>query len=163
MTNSLGVKIALGVSLALNLAVAGFFAGTSYSAFRVGEERKQLAAAGPTVWALSQRLSQQDRDGLQALLRAQGESLAVTLHDVREARREAIAKMSGSRYDAVAVGEAFARARAGEAKARAQVDEALLAFMPKLGQADRTLLAEAVVRGRIGRPAEAPPKPVPAP
>lgn len=159
MSKATPLKIALGVSLALNLAVAGFLAGAAYNSFRAAEEGKHITAAGPTVWALSEQLGAEDRAVLQAVLRNQGESLGPTLAEVRQARREAITKLAAPQYDGAGVASALARARAGETKARAQVDAALLELMPKLKSEDRATIADAVVRGRIGRPMDAAQRP----
>jgi uncharacterized membrane protein len=145
-----GLKIALGVSLVVNVFVVGAAAGVLLThghgpnGGRGGLGGNPLAHAGdalPTV----------DRDAFRATLRAQIPTVRPIQQDARQSRRAATDAIMAPTYDRAGIGALMARARADDEKARGQIEDAVLDFAAKLPADERTTLVEGMRRGAMQR------------
>lgn len=147
-------------SLALNLFVLGGLVGAGVMYIRAGQVNRETAASAPTastesLWALSRRLTPEHRDALQAFLRHTGDDLAAPVHRVRTARRHAAEAVGAPVYDAVAVTAAINDVQSGEQSIRSDVTRGLAPLLAGFSPDERRLLADAVLRSRVGRPSDA--------
>ena len=167
---SRGWKIAIAISLALNLFLLGTGVGVLVVGTRALVERADLRRGGgdgQRVFAAFQALPPDRRQALREMLRAQAMDAAPDLRAAAQARREANQLMAADHYDAAAVTAALTRARDAEGRARARLDDTLAARLATLTPQERVVFAQAMLRGptrgnpRGGRGGGRPPGPPP--
>lgn len=159
---SRGWKIALAVSLVLNLFLIGAAVGVAVVGSRVLGERAEVRrpAQAQRVFAAFQVLPPERRAALREIMRAQALSAAPDLRAAAEARREASRLIAAPQYDVKAVTAALAQAREAEGRARARIDATLAARLAELTPQERTTFARVLTRGpgRRGRGPGGPPE-----
>lgn len=153
------VKIALAVSVALNLFVLGG-AVTAWMGWKAAEDRVQEVRRPPRGGALRDALSQVEpatRVRVRQALRASALAARPDFEEAREARREAVALASADPFDAVAATALLQRSRDAEARGRARIEADSVQILATLDPADRSALAPILSRRqRGGRGARAP-------
>ncbi|HTI67223.1 MAG TPA: periplasmic heavy metal sensor [Caulobacteraceae bacterium] len=146
-----GWKIAVAVSLALNLFLAGSIVGVLVVGARmIGERADVRRGRGPDMNAVLQALPQARRAALREIMRAQALDAAPDLREAAAARRQALQLMGAAPYDAAAVASALERARAADGRARARIDATLATRLGELSPQERTLFARMMTRGGEG-------------
>jgi uncharacterized membrane protein len=134
-----GLKIALAVSLVVNVfvigAVAGFLLAPTLSPGGSPPSKNPAIAAG-------EQLNAEDRGAFHQMLSDASEASGPTVLDSRLARRQLIQLLKVEPFDLAAATAAMARARADDQQVRARLDEAVLAFAAKLSPPERAALAE---------------------
>lgn len=145
-----GLKVALGISLALNIFVIGAVAGGLIMGVRGLDHRPNRER--PPVIELVQSLDEADRAEAERTLRESGLAAREDFNTARRFRAEAIALAGAETFDRPAVEAALAQSRAAEAEGRTRLEGSLLDLMGQLDQADRERLAPSLARrGREGR------------
>ncbi len=146
---SRGWKIAIGVSLALNLFLVGAVVGVLVVGARTLMERADFRrdGGGGRVFAAFQALPQDRRQALRAMMREQAMDAAPDMRAAAEARRHAEQLMAADRYDASAVAAALTEARQAEDRARARLDSTLAARLATLTPQERVVFAQVMMRG----------------
>ena len=157
------LKIALGVSLALNLfAVAG---GVALYTTRAKVDRQVEAQAKPgrgiSVMAMTESLAPAERDRVRAALRTAAHAAKPDFEAARAARREAVTRAAATEYDPVAIQSLLEQSRLAEMRGRARLESDALAVLGSMSAADRAamapMLARRSSRGPGPRRPEAPP------
>lgn len=164
-----GLKIALGVSIAVNVFVvfvAGAVVGTLLVGGRILEDRPYRDR--PPVIDIIRSLDEADRAAAVDTLRDTGLAAHEDFESARRHRSEAIELAGAETYDRAAVEAALEQSRQSEAAGRARIEGALLDLMGRLDQEDRQRLAPGLARrGRDGGPGrrrpEGPPPEAPMP
>jgi uncharacterized membrane protein len=154
---------ALFVSLAVNLFVLGALAGVYLFGPRLHHRPPDFRGGGPAMMAAAATLPDDQRAAYHEALRAEAMRVGPQLHEARQIRRGAWAKLAADPVDAGAITTDLDRSRALETQARAEIDRAILGFAVKLPAAERARLGQALAEpprhgGRHGPP---PPPPVP--
>lgn len=147
------VKIALAVSVALNLFVLGG-AVTAWMGWKAAEERVQEVRRPPRGGALRNALSQVEpatRIRVRQAMRASALAARPDFEEARTARREAVALASVDPFDAVAAAALLQRSREAEARGRARIEADSVQILTTLNAADRSALAPILSRHRQGR------------
>jgi uncharacterized membrane protein len=159
-------KIAIAVSLALNLFLVGSMVGVLVVGLRAfGEHAEVRRGRGPDLSAAFQALPESRRQAFREVMRAQALSAGPDLREAAAARRQATQLMAAEPYDAAAVSDALARARAADGRARARIDATLATRLAEFSPQERALFARVMTRGpegRRGRRGGPPPAPQPA-
>ena len=155
-----GLIIALVVSLAVNLFLAGLIVGGVVVARRVSEMRPPaLANQNRTpLWRAGDELPQPKRRAFRLMFRQAGLDTRDAIRESRAIRREAIASMEAPNYDARAAIEKMNRARQLDSQARSQVEAQMLEFAATLTPEERELLAQGLRRAMAGQLREPPPR-----
>ena len=157
------LKVALGVSLALNLfAVAG---GVALYTTRAKVDRQVEAQAKPgrgiSVMAKTESLAPAERDRVRAALRTAAHAAKPDFEAARAARREAVTRAAAAEYDPVAIQSLLEQSRLAEMRGRARLESDALAVLGSMSAADRAamapMLARRSSRGPGPRRPEAPP------
>ncbi|WGM40162.1 periplasmic heavy metal sensor [Caulobacter sp. NIBR1757] len=164
-----GLIVALVVSVAINLFLAGLIVGGVVVARRVAEARP-VAAAGQNrtpLWRAADELPFPKRRAFRQMFRQAGLETRDAIRQSRAIRREAIASMEAPDYNAAAVLEKMNRARQLDGQARSQVEAKILAFAATLTPDERELLAQGLRRAMAGQLREPPARgeraPIPPP
>lgn len=145
-----GLKIALGVSVALNIFIVGAVAGGLIMGVRGLDDRSHRDR--PPVIQMVQSLDEADRAAAEQTLRETGLVAREDFDAARRYRSEAIAVAGAEIFDRAAVEAALARSREFEGQGRSRLEGSLLDLMERLDQADRQRLAPGLARrGRDGR------------
>jgi uncharacterized membrane protein len=142
------MKIALAVSLILNVFLVGIAVGVFVTGARIAPAQAQRKPA-PNMWLAAEALPPAQRTAFRQMLRDRAAEVQPELKSVRLARREAVALISQPNYDPTAVEEALQRARAGEMHARGEIDQAFTEYLARLTPQQRA--AESMVRNRPGQ------------
>jgi uncharacterized membrane protein len=137
--NGRGLKIALGVSIALNVFIVGGIVGAIYM-------HRTASPAGPPLMRAGDGLSSQDRDAFRRMLETEIPVVRPLQDDARQARRQAMDALQQPTFDRVQVGALMARARADEDKARGVMEGAVLDFAAKLPADERASLVRSMRR-----------------
>ena len=146
-----GLKIALTVSVAVNIFVAGavvtgLVVGARHLGDRPGYDR-------PPVITLIRSLDEADRVQAQEALQASALAARQDFEAARRARTEAIELAGAETFDRPAVEAALAQSRAAESDGRGRLEGTMLDILERLDQEDRQRLAPGLARrGREGRP-----------
>jgi uncharacterized membrane protein len=173
---SKGWKIAIGVSLALNLFLIGSLVGVMVIGLRAfGDRDDAQRARRPGIGAAFQALPDDRRQAFREVMRAQALAAGPDFRAAAQARREAMQAMSAPAYDAAAVSAALQRAREADGRARARIDATLAERLSQFSPSERQLFARGMMRGPNGgrgggrrggdgrgRPDGPPPPPPPA-
>lgn len=145
-----GLKIALGLSVALNVFVIGAVAG----GWAVGLRHVEPPARRerPPIIEMVQSLDVADRAEAERTLRQAGLGARQDFETARRHRTEAIALAGAETFDRSAVEAALAESRGAEAAGRMRLEGSVLDLMEQLDQPDREQLAPSLARrGRDGR------------
>lgn len=155
-----GLIIALVISVAINLFLAGLIVGGVVVARRVAEARP-AEAAGPNrtpLWRAGDALPFPKRRAFRQMFRQAGLDTRDAIRASRAIRREAIASMEAPGYDAKAAIDGMNRARQLDGQARSQVEARILEFAATLTPDERELLAQGLRRAMAGQLREPPPR-----
>ena len=145
-------KIAVAVSLALNLFLIGSMVGVLVVGLRIFGERAEVSGGrGGDLNAAFQALPEARRQALREIMRNQAIDAAPDLRAAAAARREATQLMGTEPYDSAAVSAALTRAREADGRARARIDATLATRLAELSPQERTLFARVMMRGPGGR------------
>jgi uncharacterized membrane protein len=139
---SRGWKIALAVSLALNLFVLGAAGGVLYRDAQ-GPPGRFGGRGGPLGRAV-EGLSGDQRAAFRQMLHDQVEAARPLIQDARRSRRQAFDLLSAPTFDRAAAGQAMAQARNDEGRIRAAMENAVLDFAARLSPQQRASMAEAI-------------------
>lgn len=154
------LKIALAVSLAVNLFVLGVLGGGLFMASQLMRELRDVG--GPHPVRVIGVLPDAERDAARERMREAARLAMPELRQARQARREAARLASAETFDRAAIEAALARAYASEGRGRAALDDGLLDILSGLEADQRAELAPALlgrrVTRRMGR-GEGPPSP----
>ena len=143
-------KVALAVSLAVNLFLAGAGVGVIVIGARLVGERQDLrrgGGEGQRMAAAFQALPPDRRQALRDIMRSQALDSAEDLRAARQARQDAIRLMTVEPYDANAVAAALTKARDADGRARARVDATLAARLAGLSPQERAVFSRLLMRG----------------
>jgi len=144
-----GLKIALGVSVALNIFIVGAAAGGLIMGVRGLDSRSHRDR--PPVIQMIQSLDEADRAAAEQTLRETGLAARGDFDAARRYRSEAITLAGAEAFDRAAVEGALARSREAEGQGRVRLEGSLLDLMERLDQPDRQRLAPGLARrGRDG-------------
>lgn len=138
------VKVALAVSLALNLGVIGVVAGVVMGRDG-GDGAPALRTLGLGPFALA--LTREDRDGLRQRIERRGEPLREERRAIAQSLRAVQAALLSEPFDRAAAEAAFARSRELAASLQAAGQGALLDQIETMSVAERVQLAERLERG----------------
>lgn len=139
-----GLKIALAVSVAVNIFVAGVVVTGLAVGLRGIPDRPH--GDRPPVFSLVQSLDEGDREEAQQALRSAALSARGDFEEARRLRAEAIDLAGADTFDRPAVEAALARSREAEASGRARLEGTMLDLLERLDQDDRQRLAPAFAR-----------------
>lgn len=150
--------IALVVSVALNLFLAGLIVGGAVVARRSAEWRPAITAAQnrTPLWRAADELPPLKRRAFRQMFRKAGADTRELIRQSRAIRREAIAAMEGPNYDATSAIAKMNRARQLDGQARSQVEAKILEFSATLTTEERELLAQGLRRAMAGQLREPP-------
>jgi uncharacterized membrane protein len=144
---SVWTRVLLGVSLTLNLFVAGAVAGVLILRHRVLE----TAVDRDPVMAAADALAPAHRDAYRAMMRQTLLSVRPALRDARVARHAAMGQIAAEPIDRAGASGNLGRARADDAAARSQVEEAILEFAGRLPPAERAAYVQGLSRAALRR------------
>lgn len=147
------VKIALAVSLALNLAVIGMIAGAFLGTGAMGERggsQQALRALG--LGPFARALSRQDRMELRGRILSSGVELREERRAIGRSLRAVEAALRAEPFDRAAVEEAFTRSRGLVVSLQEMGHAALLDQIETMDAAERAALADGLARAmrRVG-------------
>jgi uncharacterized membrane protein len=152
--NSMWVKIALAVSLALNLFVIGAGVGAEFQRHRMVQMRVAPVPGNPMMRA-GDGLPPDQREAYRMRMRQAGLANQPLLAANRAARDKVADAFSAPTFDADAATRALAASRDAENTARAQLENAVVEFAKGLTLDQRKVLAEGLRQppqgGRGGR------------
>lgn len=143
------MRLLLTVSLIANVFLIGIGIGVFLTGARIAPPQTPRRPA-PNIWRAAELLPPAERDAFRKVLRDKAAEVQPEMKSVRLARREAMSLMSQQTYDPAAVSAALERARAGEMHARSEIDAAFVLYLGRLTPAQRSTVAEAMVRNRPG-------------
>lgn len=144
-----GLKIALAVSLALNLAIVGLVAGVALGRDgpgRDGPPRLHSMGLGPFALALSR----EDRDRLRDRIGTQADGMQSDRRAIGMALREVQAALRAQPFDRAAAEAALARSRMASEALQARGHGALLDYLEQMTAEDRAELANTLERRMRG-------------
>ena len=141
-----GLRIALGVSLVVNVFVIGGVAGALY----MQTQKPAAVAANPPLFRACANMASAPPNGFRTMLCAQLPTLRPIQQDSRKAKRQAMELLAAPTFDRAAAGAALDRARADDIKARAQIENAILDYAATLPADKRGHLVDAL-RGNARR------------
>lgn len=139
-----GLKIALGLSVALNIFVSGAAAGALIVGLRAFPDRAYRDR--PPVVALIRSLDFADRERVERDLRSSALAARADFQAARRHRLEAVDLAGAETFDRAAVEAALARARQAEGQGRDRLEDTLLDTLEALDREDRQRLAPALAR-----------------
>jgi len=161
------LKIALAVSVALNLFAIGAAAGGLIIGSRLSEERSPPRHA-PFHQTL-ETLDPETRDRVHEAMRSVALSARPDFREARQARREAIALAREAAFDRARIDALLARSREAELRGRVRMETGTVDILATLDAEDRASMASLLARHRrSGPPARRPeggeggPPPAPA-
>jgi uncharacterized membrane protein len=148
--NALWVKIALAVSLALNLFIIGTVVGAGFQRHRAVEMRGAPAPGNPMMRA-GDSLPPPERQAYRMHLRQAALANQPLLAANRAARDKVADAFSAPNFDVTAAQAALAASRDAENTARTQLENALVDFAKTLPADQRKMLAEGLRQPPPGR------------
>ena len=144
-----GLKIARGVSVALNVFVLGAVAGALIIGARSMDSRGHRER--PPLIQMVQSLNEADRAGAERTLRESGLAARQDFDAARRYRAEAIRLAGAETFDRAAIEAELARAREAEGHGRDRIESSRRDLMERLDHSDRQRLAPGLARrGRGG-------------
>jgi uncharacterized membrane protein len=143
MTSS-RIKIALAVSLALNLFVIGAVVGSAGMQARLTKKAPETSTRGNTSALIraAEVLPEDKRAQYHARLKAEGESAQADFKAARAARVRASALIAAPDYDQPRISALLAEARTHDVRARARFETAVIEFAAGLTPEERKALGE---------------------
>ena len=140
------LKIALAVSVALNLFAIGLAAGGVIVGSRLADDRRapRHQAFSETVGAMSPEA----RAAVRSAMRDVALSARPDFREARDSRRQAIELARTEPFDAAEVNALLARSRAAEARGRARLEAGTIEVLQTLSPADRAALAPTILSRR---------------
>jgi uncharacterized membrane protein len=149
--NERGWKIAVVVSLVLNLFLIGAVAGGAVVAWRAMAERSpDRGEAGRALGAAARELPPADRRALRRSVRDAAFDARTDLRKARDLRGEAVRLASAETFDRQAVEALLAEARAAELRGRVRVEQGVLDALEEMDAGSRETVAPMLARGRVG-------------
>lgn len=147
---SRGLKIALGLSVALNLFAVGAGATLYLSQARIAQ---QVEAQTPpqregSPQRLFDRLSAEERPRIRAAMRASALAARPDFELARERRREAIAMAATEDFDPERLTALLAESRAADQRGRSRMERDTVALLTTVEGQDRVVLAEILKKRR---------------
>lgn len=139
-----GLKVALAVSVAVNIFVAGVVVTGLVVGLRDLPERPHHDR--PPVFSLVQSLDEADRAEVEQTLRSTALAARSDFETARRERAEAIDLAGAETFDRPAVEAALARSREAEAAGRSRLEGTMLDLLERFDQEDRQRLAPALAR-----------------
>ena len=135
--------IALVVSLALNLFLAGLIVGAVLNRQHGLDHRAAVAgqSARAPLWRAGDALPQEKRRAFRSTLREAALSQQDAVRQSRQLRRQAAAMLEQPTFDAAAAADLMRQARLLDAQTRSVVEGRLMAFAATLSPAERASLA----------------------
>ncbi|WP_181360519.1 periplasmic heavy metal sensor [Variovorax sp. WS11] len=156
MKEQSSLKPWLGVSLVLNLFLAGAIAGGAWRWWTVEVERAAAAPAAPAAAATAAQprglrfaadeLSSEQRRAFRLGLREARREVASSIQAAREGRQEVLRLLAAPQLDQAAVTAALARTRDADMVSRARVEASVIDFATRLSPPEREKLAEGLAR-----------------
>ncbi|NEX93839.1 periplasmic heavy metal sensor, partial [Caulobacter sp. 17J65-9] len=140
---SRGLKIAFGVSLALNLFLIGVGLGGGAIAWKHWKDRP---GAGPPLFEAARSLPESEQKALRQSMRAVAMKARPDFEQARTARREAVRIAAAPTFDRAAVAAQLDRSREAEIRGRVVMEQGVLDVMAGLSPKDRAALAPALLR-----------------
>ena len=139
-----GLKIALAVSVAVNI----FVAGVVVTGLAVGLRHLPDRPYGerPPIIAMIRSLDEPDRAQTEQALRTTALAAREDFEAARRLRSEAIELAGADTFDRAAVEAALARSREAEGAGRTRLEGTMLDLLQRLDQEDRQRLAPALAR-----------------
>lgn len=151
---SRGLKIALGVSVALNLFAVGALAAGGVVGARLQREADRPPRHVP-VMEVVRSLPETERTRVTEALRANALAARPDFQAARAARREAVEMAGAARFDRAAIRSRLAASNAAEMRGRARLEAGALDLLEQASAEDRARLAPILnktgPRGRGGR------------
>jgi uncharacterized membrane protein len=147
--NSMWVKIALAVSLAVNLFIIGAGAGAAFQRHRMVEMRVAPVPGNPMMRA-GDGLAPPEREAYRMRMRQAGLANQPLLAANRAARQKVVDAFSAPNFDAAAAESALAASRDAENTARTQLENAVVEFAKGLNADERRTLAEGLRQPPMG-------------
>ena len=153
------LKVALAISVALNLFAVGLAAGGVIVGARLADDRRT-----PRHQAFSEAvaaMSPETREAVRTGMRQVALSARPDFREARRSRREAIEAARAEPFDAAQVEALLGRSRAAEARGRARLEAGTIEILQTLSPADRAAFAPTILSrrghgfrrgGRDGRP-----------
>ena len=154
--NSRTLKIALAVSVGLNLFAVGGGAAYLISRERIErrlDDQRRAGREGPLREVL-QTLDPATRDRVRTALRASALAARPDFEAARAARREAIAAAGAPTLDPTRVDALLVQSRAAEMRGRARIEAGAVAVLATLSPDDRKALAPLLQRRSDARRAQ---------
>lgn len=148
------VKIALAVSVAVNLFIAGIAIGAMGQHHRKGAERRQGPGPGNPMMRLTDRLPPDKQEAFRQVMRQSMEANRANAETSRAAREQLISVFSAEIFDAAAASQALAAVRNAETAGRTSMEATMVEFAKGLNPEERKALAQNLGRpfgGRGGR------------
>lgn len=148
---SRSLKIALGLSIALNLFVLGgaVAAWMGWKAVEARVEDVRRPPRGGQMMAALTEVDPETRAHVRQAMRASALAARPDFEEARTARREAVALVRVEPYNAPAVEAAMQRSREAESRGRARLEAASVAILGSLEPDDRRALAPILQRNRL--------------
>lgn len=141
---SRSLKIALGLSVALNLFALGAGATLYLSQTRIAQqvEAQTRAPRDGSPQRLFDRLSAEERPRVRAAMRASALAARPDFEVARERRREAIAMAATEDFEPDRLTALLAESRAADQRGRARMERDTVALLATVKGQDRLVLAE---------------------
>ena len=136
-------RIALAVSVGLNVLAVGVIGGASVAWLRLGA----AAGAHHPFRAAAQSLPPGERQRFVAYLKATAQAARPLRQAAREGRRDAASLFVAPSFDPSAVNASLTRARDADFQLRTRLEGGIVAFATTLPQADRRNMAAALAQG----------------
>ncbi|WP_296817253.1 periplasmic heavy metal sensor [Brevundimonas sp.] len=137
------LKIALAVSVTLNVFVVGAVAGGLIVGGRALQEHREVRAP---VFALVRSLDAPEQERVRGALRESALAARSDFEAARAARLQAVELASAQTFDRAAVDAALERSHQAEGAGRRRLESTLLDVMADLDPAERQTLSLALVR-----------------
>lgn len=147
---SRGLKIALGVSVALNLFALGAGATLFVSQARIAQqvEAQTRPPREGSPQRLFDRLSAEERPRIRAAMRASALAARPDFEIARERRREAVAMAATEDFDPDRLTGLLADSREADQRGRARMERDTVALLATVEGQDRVVLAEILKKRR---------------
>lgn len=147
---SRGLKIALGVSVALNLFALGAGATLFVSQGQIAQqvEAQTQSPREGSPQRLFERLSAEERPRIRAAMRASALAARPDFEIARDRRREAIAMAATDDFDPDRLTALLEDSREAEQRGRARMERDTVALLATVEGQDRVVLAEILKKRR---------------
>jgi uncharacterized membrane protein len=140
--NSRLAKIALIVSLVVNVFIIGGAAGAAYMWLSMDRDVHTPGGGRPGLRAAARELPPERRRAFRESVRQTRRDLAAPVAEAREGRREVLRLLAAPEFDRAAIDAAFVRARNADAAIRARLEDSVITFAQTLSPEERKIFAE---------------------